>query len=313
MGQASEIEEAEIIDWVEQSEENLNQFHFQRSLWDTMLLNEDFVKDIQTSDEKPAIIRRLNAYKYYWVAASIIALIVSTAYLFFYSTVFSKEELVSVEVPVGKTKKVILEDGTVIWLNAKSKLHFPKHFDDNKREVNLDGEAFFEVKHNPSKPFYVVTESQTIRVLGTVFDVDAYSNKNYFNTTLVSGSVQVKSDKKESLENETILKPGEKLSFNKLEKRYEKKAVNVAGINDWEKGIYNFNSISFGEVINKLSNNSSLNIVLKDTALQNLICNGKFLITESAEDILNVMKVSMPFTYKVDKLKNEITIFYLEK
>lgn len=96
-----------------------------------------------------------------------------------------------VEVPVGQRKKIVLPDGSVVWLNSKSKLTYPSVFNNGTREVELEGEALFDVTHNPDKPFTVITPAYRINVLGTVFNVKSYSANMVFETTLISGSVKV--------------------------------------------------------------------------------------------------------------------------
>ncbi|MGM9733737.1 MAG: FecR family protein [Prevotella sp.] len=100
-------------------------------------------------------------------------------------------KLTTVSTSRGKECNLLLADGTKVWLNAESSLTFPESFNGTVREVSLKGEAFFEVVHDTSHPFIVKSEYLTTRVLGTVFDVRAYSRKDA-SVTLVDGSVEVK-------------------------------------------------------------------------------------------------------------------------
>jgi transmembrane sensor len=109
----------------------------------------------------------------------------------------------TLEVPNKTDYKLVLSDGTEVWLNATSKLRFPFTFNGDKREVYLEGEAFFTVAKNATQPFIVHTEKSDIQVLGTTFNVSAYKN-GITSTALISGAVASKTGK-----TQVILKPGE--------------------------------------------------------------------------------------------------------
>lgn len=111
-------------------------------------------------------------------------------------------------VPRASYYKIILSDGTKVWVNAQSKLKFPAQFSENERRVSLEGEAYFEVAHDAKKPFFVDSKAGEIKVLGTHFNVFAYHDD--IRTTLVEGKVEVR-QKDKKLE----LSPGEFASLSK--------------------------------------------------------------------------------------------------
>ena len=118
-------------------------------------------------------------------------------------------------VPFGKRTKIVLADNSVIWLNSGSKFIYPAQFEDEKREVYLEGEAVFEVAENKEKPFYVLTNDVEFKVLGTLFNVSAYPNDDFTSTALESGAVEL-NYKKSFFSSETInIKPGTVAVFNK--------------------------------------------------------------------------------------------------
>ena len=95
-------------------------------------------------------------------------------------------------VPAGQRVELVLEDGTRVWLNSKSKLTYPTSFGKKEREVILDGEGYFEVTKNEKAPFIVKTHKYDIKVLGTTFNISAYQNKlSAFETSLLEGAVEV--------------------------------------------------------------------------------------------------------------------------
>lgn len=109
----------------------------------------------------------------------------------------------TIETPAGGTYELVLLDGTRIWLNAESSLKYPAVFSKGERNVELVGEAYFEVMHDPQKPFIVKTANrQTVKVLGTHFNLKAYQEDQVYKTTLLEGKVEVSNG-----QTEVILKP----------------------------------------------------------------------------------------------------------
>jgi len=111
--------------------------------------------------------------------------------------------------PRGGQYQAVLPDGTKIWLNAASSIRFPSKFDGNERGVEITGEAYLEVAKNTRQPFIVHTSKTVIEVLGTSFNVNAYSDEEAVKTTLIEGSVKVKTTEKEA-----ILKPGQQAAVD---------------------------------------------------------------------------------------------------
>jgi len=109
--------------------------------------------------------------------------------------------------PRGGMYKLVLADGTIVVLNAMSSLTYPTTFNSKERRVNLVGEAYFIVAHNAQKPFMVVSAHQTVQVLGTQFNVNAYQDEQAIATTLVAGNVKITTDRQQT----TYLKPHYKL------------------------------------------------------------------------------------------------------
>lgn len=117
----------------------------------------------------------------------------------------------TLETPKGGRFSIVLPDGTRAWLNAASTLTYPLSFKDKKeRIVTLSGEGYFEVTHDKSHPFLVHAQRQTVQVLGTHFNIQAYSNEKHIRTTLLSGSVKISG----GMQGAKILKPGEQADFD---------------------------------------------------------------------------------------------------
>jgi len=153
----------------------------------------------------------------------------------------------TIETPKGGKYQIILPDGSKVWLNSVSSLRFPAIFKGKERNVELTGEAFFEVAKNIDKPFIVKTNDMNVFVTGTQFNVMAYSDENYSATTLVEGSVHVS-----NLNSKLVLMPGEQVVSNvgsKLSKSIADVEQNIA----WKNGLFQFNDTDMRTVMNQIS------------------------------------------------------------
>ena len=141
----------------------------------------------------------------------------------------------TIETPKGGKLQIVLPDGSKVWLNAASSLRFPTVFNGSKRQVELKGEAYFEVSHDKSKIFEVNTRNQVVQVLGTHFNINAYLDEPTVNTTLLEGSVRV-SDLRTNISQ--LLKPGEQ---SQLSEQID--VINLKDTNEavaWKEGYFQF-------------------------------------------------------------------------
>lgn len=159
-----------------------------------------------------------------------------------------------IETPVGGQYQVVLPDGTKVWLNAASSLNYPLTFNGKSRSVALTGEAYFEVAKDQSRPFKVHSAAQEIVVLGTHFNVNAYTNENEVKTTLITGSVAVR-----SLESgETVrIKPGQQSRIinhiHSGRERIELENVDTDLAMAWKQGYFMYDKQPLEEIMKELS------------------------------------------------------------
>lgn len=167
----------------------------------------------------------------------------------------SDQEIVynTMTTPNGRQFLVTLSDGTKVWLNAASSLRYPAVFAGKERNVEVTGEAYFEVAENAEKPFIIKLNDQTqIEVLGTKFNVNAYSDEASINTTLLSGSVRVVTD----ANNSVVLKPGQQaqvFSGKTASRVLVVPEVNTDQIVAWKNGSFNFNDKTLRDVMRQLA------------------------------------------------------------
>jgi len=362
---SSELEEKELLNWVEKDEFNKNIFIEQVKLWNytsentcefnTNKVFETLKKKINKLPEKEYNPFQLN--KYFKYAAVLVLGLLS--FLWFSNSrqtsetggeaivnktsksefsdkiilikedgseniVPDKEEQLSyltedkpgeklvynsLIVPRGKIFKIILSDGTKVWLNADTKISFPQKFlaTEDTRTVMLDGEAFFEVAHNKDKPFIVKSNDLEIEVLGTRFNVSSYANSDQISTTLVEGSVKINhtKDSKNSIEG-LILKPSYQAAFNKNNEKLEAFKVNITDFTAWMDNKILFRNEAFKDLVLKIERTYNVDIINQIPELKNERFTGEF-DEESIEDIIQTFSSRLDFRYKIEN--KTITIY----
>ncbi len=216
-----------------------------------------------------------------------------------------KIEYHTISIPKGKKFKLTLSDNTIVWLNAHSKLKFPKVFYKNEvnRTVFLEGEAFFEVTTDASQPFIVKTSGIDVKVLGTKFNVSSYSPDAMVKTTLVEGSVQISEIKKH--ENNIKLLPGHQASFHKENKNLDTKKVDVNQYISWLDNKLIFSNEKFENILKRIERTYDVSVLNEYPEINTQKYTGEFDI-ESIDEIFKILATSTPFEYNINQ--NKITI-----
>ncbi|WP_316815403.1 FecR family protein [Pedobacter nyackensis] len=162
----------------------------------------------------------------------------------------------TISTPKGGQYQIILADGTKVWLNAMSKLSYPTSFKGNKREVTLEGEAYFDVKKNTAQPFLVNSNGQQIEVLGTHFNVNAYADEDDVKTTLIEGSVRLTTLNKQQKINRNskiaTLVPGQQAITNTTGK-LSLQAADMEQAIAWKNGEFSFSGRRVDEVMRQIA------------------------------------------------------------
>jgi transmembrane sensor len=152
--------------------------------------------------------------------------------------------------PRGGQYQVVLPDGSKVWLNSDSELSFPITFNGRDRRVELTGEAYFEVKHMDDVPFKVATAQQEIKVLGTHFNVNGYTDEQDIHTTLLQGSVMVSNLRSGSHQ---LLVPGQQSNINKSDGAIKVKSVNLDEAVAWKNGYFLFDNRDLKSIMKVIS------------------------------------------------------------
>ncbi|MDO5979766.1 FecR family protein [Flavivirga spongiicola] len=204
-------------------------------------------------------------------------------------------------VPFGKRSKIILPDGSVVYLNAGTKFVFPDKFASNERKVFLSGEAFFEVVTNKEKPFIVKTieEKVSVEVLGTKFNVSAYPVDSNILTVLTEGKVVVV-EKNIFKTQRAILKPGQLASWNKNTEKVNVKEVNTDNYTLWTSGLLHFESESIVNIVRKIERFYNVKIVFENISdAKNINVSGKLDLNDKIEQTLENLTITTEFKFEI--------------
>jgi transmembrane sensor len=212
------------------------------------------------------------------------------------------DEMNRLVIPYGNQSKVILSDSTIVWLNAGSELVYPTIFNDKTREVRLCGEAFFEVSKNLKKPFIVKTSDLQVKVLGTQFNISAYSEDKFIQTVLREGSVSIRSNITRFNEKELVLKPNQMASFNKSSNDTKVYEVDVEYYTLWTKGLFGFEEIDFNRVVKRVERFYNISVSFSEPDLNVIRISGKLDLKQDKDEVMEYLeKVSCT---KINKISD---------
>ena len=194
--------------------------------------------------------------------------------------------------PRGGGYNLQLADGTMIWLNSGSSLKYPVGFNDSIRQVYLDGEAYFEVSPG-NTPFIVSSGSMNTRVLGTSFNIYAYSDDSSYKTTLIEGQVLVEtSSPGTSASSGMILKPDEQAVFIQSTGEISKKEVDAAEYTSWTRGKLEFHNESLEEVMKRLARWYDFDYIFENEAARDLHFSARLDKNENISSVLEMLEMT---------------------
>lgn len=196
----------------------------------------------------------------------------------------------------GVKYTTVLPDGTKVKLNSSSSLRYPEHFADNRREVFLDGEAFFEVVRDEQKPFVVHSGGIKVQVLGTSFNVRDYGDEDETRVALVSGKVRIEplSESVPSL----VLEPNQMAVFNRQSQLLHKSAFDFKTQIGWKEGVLVFSNTTLAEVFDRLERWYGVGINVENDVSLTDIYDGEFS-NESLQNVLTAIGFASGFDFTI--------------
>jgi transmembrane sensor len=284
----SEQELAFLDRWYEDRDVNgiatLNETEFKEDL---LYIAEGLPLYIPVNHEVPMVHKRKLWPQFRAVAAAAILLI--GVFLYLYSPFLAKQnrsaQLIALNVPADQQRQLTLADGSTIWINAGSKVEYPKQFDGKTREVYLSGEAYFDIKHDPSKPFIIHTGKVMTTVLGTAFNIKEDTKSHRITVTVTQGKVSVAN----GVEMLGVITPNQQISFNTSNNKYALAKVDAQKAIEWQKKDLYFNDISFAEATVKLEQRFKVKISFENEKISACRFTGTALNGENLDQILKVI------------------------
>ncbi|MCU0353460.1 MAG: DUF4974 domain-containing protein [Cytophagales bacterium] len=256
-------------------------------------------------DETPVRVLRLTPWLR-WAAAIALPLVAVAAFFYMQTrpaqSVAPQASLLEKAIPVGQKSFLTLPDGSKVWLNADSKLKYPKVFAGSTREVYLEGEAFFDVVKNPKQPFVIRTAQAQIQVLGTSFDVKAYPDSKTVETVVVTGKVKVSDPANDK--NFVLLQPNEKGVYRAESRKITKATVaqqeEKAEYVDWKTGTLAFHDESLPEIAAKLERWYGVKVEADEAALASCRVTARFDNNQPIDKVLDYIRMVTPIEYTQD-------------
>lgn len=195
------------------------------------------------------------------------------------------------EAPYGEKSKVVLSDGTIVWLNAGSVLKYSSKFNTAHRKVELNGEGYFEVAKKAGATFVVQTYGYDVIVKGTKFNVSAYDSDPYISTTLLEGSVEL-----DYKGNPVMISPGESVRWDAGTGKFIRSKVNALQSKAWAENRIEFDTITLKELIAKLSRQYDVNIRLESEAIGGKTFRISLRNRETIGEVLTALQDIIPIT-----------------
>lgn len=209
-----------------------------------------------------------------------------------------------VSIPYGKKSIIEFSDGTKVWLNAGSQIAFPAVFSGAFRKVELTGEAFFEVAKNADCPFLVETDDQIVHVVGTKFNISAYTEDKFVQTVLQEGKVNLEIREKRIFKKDHLIEmePDQMIELDKESKEIFRSVVDASKYTTWRDDILEFNKIELGKALKQIERFYDIQITLADSKIASYKLSGKLDLKDNPEDVLDVIKLTVPIIWrKTDK------------
>lgn len=299
--------------WIRETPENRTYFHHTVSVWRAtgIIANADGF-DVEKAIGKfnketgRVAVRRMDQYKYALriSAAAVIFLLGGISMFFFLKqseqvtpvVVEAYKEYV-VEVPDGAKSKVTFPDGSVVWLNAGSRLTYNSDFAKESRNIKLSGEGYFEVSKNKELPFVVNTGELAVKVLGTKFNLKSYEEDSEVKVTLKEGAVKVGNFPTDAAPIE--LKPNQRFTFRKAGLSMQVDSVDASHIDNWRNGAMTFDKVPLEEIVKELRRLYNIPIQIESDKLKKIVYYSDFQENVSVEKVLEILSSGNKFRYEV--------------
>lgn len=308
-----------LQEWLNASEENRKYFSDMQEVWiaasdetDDSSFNKDkayqlFLKQTGVTPQQGINKRKAFQLRPWMYAAAMIIVVFICGTIAFQSgksVIRNQLTQISIEAPYGSKTKLYLPDGTLVWLNAGSKMSYAQDFGINERTLNLTGEAYFEVTKNKHIPFKVHTEELDVKVLGTKFNFRNYKDDLEAKVCLLEGKVALNTREKE-----TILHPDQQALLDKKTGKLSVSGTKAAYSAEWTNDRLYFDEVLLSDIIKELERSYDVKITVADDTLNTIRFYGNFRKREqSIQEIMDVLSSTDKMTYTMNGKNIVITL-----
>ena len=308
-----------LQEWLNASEENRKYFSDMQEVWiaasdetDDSSFNKDkayqlFLKQTAATPQQGINKRKAFQLRPWMYAAAMIIVVFICGTIAFQSgksVIRNQLTQITIEAPYGSKTKLYLPDGTLVWLNAGSKMSYAQDFGINERTLNLTGEAYFEVIKNEEMPFKVHTEELDVKVLGTKFNFRNYKDDLEAKVCLLEGKVALNTREKE-----TILHPDQQALLDKKTGKLSVSGTKAAYSAEWTNDRLYFDEVLLSDIIKELERSYDVKITVADDTLNTIRFYGNFRKREqSIQEIMDVLSSTDKMTYTMNGKNIVITL-----
>ncbi|RIH63993.1 DUF4974 domain-containing protein [Mariniphaga sediminis] len=308
-GSLSGEELKRLHQWLARSDDNRRYYSRIKDLWESSVSDAD--RFAETDKEWGRFLARVtesyqyNIFRfktnfqifYRFAAILIIGLIVGALVM---NYIPSGEPLhISSMAPKGSISQMVLDDSTIVFLNADSKIRYSRGIRKSEREIFLEGEAWFNVAKNKSRTFIVHTSTYDVQVTGTKFNVKSYEEENKVITTLEEGRVVIASSKNCQLNEPVIMKPGEQVVLDKLSNEISVRKVDPSVYSSWKDNKLIFLNMKLDELVVLLEREYGVDIEVDDLRILKYHYTGT-IKNETIIEILEIIKNTLPIEYNIE-------------
>ena len=308
-----------LQEWLNASEENRKYFSDMQEVWiaasdetDDSSFNKDkayqlFLKQTEATPQQGINQRKAFQLRPWMYAAAMIIVVFICGTIAFQSgkrVLRNQLAQITIEAPYGSKTKLYLPDGTLVWLNAGSKMSYAQDFGINERALNLTGEAYFEVTKNKHIPFKVHTDELDVKVLGTKFNFRNYQDALEAKVCLLEGKVALSTQQKE-----TILHPDQQALLDKKTGNLLISSTKAAYSAEWTNDRLYFDEALLPDIVKELERSYNIKITIADAALNSVRFYGNFRRKEqSIREIMDVLSSTDKMTYTIEGKNIVITL-----
>ena len=311
----------ELKTWIAASAENQQYFIRQREIWFSAVSREaasvydkdkafeNFRNRVESQKEIQSTSRRGFSLSALWRYAAVVAIIIAVGCISYWQGEVNVKDTfadISVEAPLGSKKKLYLPDGTLVWLNAGSRMTYSQGFGVDNRKVELEGEGYFEVKRNEKIPFFVKTKDLQLQVLGTKFNFRDYPEDHEVVVSLLEGKVGLNNLLRE--EKEAVLSPDERAVLNKANGLLTVESVTASNASQWTDGYLFFDEELLPDIAKELERSYNVKIHIANDSLKTFRFYGNFVRREqNIQEVLEALASTEKMQYKIEE--RNITIY----